>query len=159
MTGADGTTAGIGVYADNGQNLTLRRLTINGTNQGYGIRGNSVNNFTLEYSTVNGTDGTTVALAPPEGAGEGSVYFGNTTTTGMTGTGVITNCILSGGRSRNFSLINSSGTLNRLTVTGSTFGLVQDFIDAQRVFSVEGRPSATASGGTILNTTVTGSSF
>src|SRR6185369_17110272 len=72
---------------------------------------------------------------------------------------VITNCIISGGRSRNFSLINSSGTLNRLTVTGTTFGLVQDFIDAQRVFSVEGRPSATASGGTILNTTVTGSSF
>src|SRR6185369_15513078 len=72
---------------------------------------------------------------------------------------VITNCIISGGRSRNFSLINSSGTLNRLTVTGTTFGLVQDFIDAQRVFSVEGRPSATASGGTILNVTVTGSSF
>ena len=156
MTGADGTTAGIGVYADNVSNLSLRRLTINGTNQGYGIRGNSVNNFTLEYSTVNGTNGTSAALAPPEGAGEGAVYFGNTTTTGMTGTGVITNCIISGGRSRNFSLINSSGTLNRLTVTGSTFGLNQNFVDAQRSFSVEGRPSAA---GTILNTTVTGSTF
>jgi hypothetical protein len=156
MTGADGTTAGIGVFADNVSNLTLRRLTINGTNQGYGIRGNTVNNFTLEYSTVNGTNGTSAALAPPEGAGEGSVYFGNTTTTGMTGTGTITNCIISGGRSRNFSLINSSGTLNRLTVTGSTFGLNQNFIDAQRSFSVEGRPSAA---GTILNTTVTGSTF
>ena len=156
MTGADGATSGTGVYAENVQNLTLRRITINGTNQNFGIRGNSVNNFTLEYATVNGTNGTAAALAPPEGAGEGAVYFGNTTTTGMTGTGVITNCIISGGRSRNFSLINSSGSLNRLTVTGTTFGLVQNFVDAQRVFSVEGRPSA---GGTILNTTVTGSSF
>ena len=84
MTGADSTTAGIGVFADNVSNLTLRRMTINGTNQGFGIRGNRVNNFTLEYSTVNGTNGTSAALAPPEGAGEGSVYFGNTTTTGMT---------------------------------------------------------------------------
>jgi hypothetical protein len=74
----------------------------------------------------------------------------------MTGTGVITNCIISGGRSRNFSLINSSGTLNRLTVTGTTFGLNQNFVDAQRSFSVEGRPSAA---GTVLNTTVTGSTF
>jgi methionine-rich copper-binding protein CopC len=155
-TGADGATSGTGVYADNVQNLTLRRITINGTNQNFGIRGNSVNNFTLEYATVNGTNGTAAALAPPEGAGEGAVYFGNTTTTGMTGVGVITNCIISGGRSRTFSLINSSGSLNRLTVTGTTFGLVQNFIDAQRVFSVEGRPSAA---GTTLNVTVTGSSF
>jgi large repetitive protein len=155
-TGADGATSGTGVYADNVSNLSLRRLTINGTNQNFGIRGNSVNNFTLEYSTVNGTNGTNAALAPPEGAGEGAVYFGNTTTTGLTGTGVITNCIISGGRSRNFSVINSSGTLNRLTVTGSTFGLNQNFIDAQRSFSVEGRPSAA---GTIVNTTVTGSTF
>src|SRR6185369_8325076 len=155
-TGADGATSGTGVFADNVSNLSLRRLTINGTNQNFGIRGNSVNNFTLEYSTVNGTNGTSAALPPPEGAGEGSVYFGNTTTTGMTGTGVITNCIISGGRSRNFSLINSSGSLNRLTVTGTTFGLNQNFVDAQRSFSVEGRPSAS---GTVLNTTVTGSTF
>jgi Ca2+-binding RTX toxin-like protein len=155
-TGADGATSGTGVYADNVQNLTLRRMTINGTNQNFGIRGNSVNNFTLEYTTVNGTNGTAAALAPPEGAGEGAVYFGNTTTTGMTGVGTITNCLISGGRSRNFSLINSSGSLNRLTITGTTFGLVQNFIDAQRVFSVEGRPSV---GGTTVNVTVTGSSF
>ena len=155
-TGANGATSGAGVYAENVSNLSLRRLTINGTNQNFGIRGNQVNNFTLEYSTVNGTNGNSAALAPPEGAGEGSVYFGNTTTTGLTGTGTVTNCIISGGRSRNFSVINSSGTLNRLTVTGTTFGLNQNFIDAQRSFSVEGRPSAA---GTILNTTVTNSTF
>src|SRR6185503_8885927 len=80
MTGADGATSGIGVYAENVQNLTLRRMTINGTNQNFGIRGFSVNNFTLEYSTVNGTNGTSNV-----GIGEGAVYFGNGTTNGMTG--------------------------------------------------------------------------
>ena len=39
MSGADGTTAGTGVYLDNVQAVTLRRMTINGTNQNYGLRG------------------------------------------------------------------------------------------------------------------------
>src|SRR5262245_9211301 len=154
MTGADNTTNGIGVYAENVQNLTLRRLTVNGTNQGYGIRGLAVNNFTLEYATVNGTNGTAAALAPPNGAGEGSVYFGNDTSTGMTGTGTVTNCIIAGGRARNMSVINISGTLDRLTITGSQFGLNQNFIDASDSLSVESRNS-----GTVLNTTLRGSTF
>ena len=154
MTGADGSTAGIGVYAENVQNLSLRRLTINGTNQNFGIRGFSVNNFTLEYSTVNGTNGTAAGLPPPNGAGEGSVYFGNSTTNGMTGVGTVTNCIFAGGRARNFSVINTAGTLNRLTITGSQFGLNQNFIDAGDSLSMESRNP-----GTILNATVRGSTF
>src|SRR5262249_48175982 len=139
---------------ENVQNLTLRRMTINGTNQNYGIRGLAVNNFTLEYATVNGTNGNNAAPAIPNEAGEGSIYFGNDTTTGMTGTGVITNCNISGGRARNMSVINISGTLNRLTITGSTFGLNQNFIDASDSLSVESRNA-----GTVLNATVQANTF
>lgn len=159
-TGADGsTTTGVGIYLNNTRNVVLRRMTINGTNQNYGIRGFSVIGFTLEYATVNGTNGTAATLAAPENAGEGSIYFGNATSgaTGLTGTGTVTNCIISGGRSRNMSVINSGGTLNRLTITGTTFGLNQSFIDAtQSLAVIANRP---ASGTTTMNTTVTGSTF
>jgi methionine-rich copper-binding protein CopC len=154
-SGADNsTTTGIGIYLNNTANVVLRRMTINGTNQNFGIRGFAVNNFTLEFSTVNGTNGTNVAPAVPNGAGEGSIYFGNDTFTGMTGTGTITNCIIAGGRARNFSLINISGTLNRLVITGSNFGLNQSFIDATDNLSVESRNA-----GTVLNATVRGNTF
>jgi hypothetical protein len=154
MSGADGAVAGSGVYLDNASNVALRRMTINGTNQNFGIRGFRVNNFTLEYSTVNGTNGTSPSF---DNYGEGSVMFGDdasTTTNGMTGTGTITNCVFAGGRARNFSVVNTAGTLNRLTITGSTFGLNQNFLDAGSSLAVEARNA-----GTIVNVTVTGSTF
>src|SRR6185503_10668622 len=90
----------------------------------------------------------------PNGAGEGSVYFGNDTNTGITGTGTITNCVISGGRARNMSVINTSGTLNRLVITGSTFGLNQNFLDANDSLSMESRNA-----GTVFNATVRGNTF
>jgi uncharacterized repeat protein (TIGR01451 family) len=155
-SGADGSiTSGIGIYLNNVTNITLRRITINGTNQNYGIRGLSVNTFTLEYSTVAGTNGTAPTLGAPENNGEGSVYFGNTTTTGMTGTGTVTSCSISGGRGRNFQVTNSSGTLNRLTITGTAFGLNQAFNDANSSLAVEARTGSSP----VMNVTVTGSTF
>jgi hypothetical protein len=154
MTGADGATAGSGVYLENASNVALRRVTISGTNQNFGIRGFRVNNFTLQYSTVNGTNGTSASF---DNYGEGSVMFGDdasTTTNGMTGTGTVTNCIISGGRARNFSVVNTAGTLDRLTITGTTFGLNQNFVDAGSSLAVEARNA-----GTIANVTVTGSTF
>ena len=155
-SGADGNfTNGIGIYLNSTSNVVLRRMTINGTNQNYGIRGNLVNNFTLEYSTVNGTNGTAATRPSPENYGEGSVHFGNSTTTGMTGTGTVTNCVFAGGRARNFSVVNSSGTLNRLTITGCTFGLIQNFSDANSNLACEARKGSNPT----LNATVTGCSF
>ncbi len=110
-TGGDGATAGNGVYLSNTSGVTLRRMTINGTNQNHGIRGISSSNFTLEYSTVSGTNGTSIALD------EGSVNFDN-----LTGTAVITSCLIEGGFEENLNVVNTSGTLNRLVITGSTFG-------------------------------------
>jgi hypothetical protein len=151
MSGADGTTAGIGVYLENVQNITLRRVTINGTNQNFGIRGFRVNNFTLEYSTVNGLQGDSEAF---DNYGEGSVMFGDdasVNTNGMTGVGTVTSCLFAGGRARNFSVVNTAGTLNRLTITGSTFGLNGNGNSSS---AFEARNSLT-----VMNVTVTGSTF
>ncbi len=111
MTGADGATSGNGVYLENAANVTLRRIRINGTNQNHGIRGVNSSNFILEFSTVNGSNGTSAGLD------EGSVNFDN-----LTGTAAITSCLIEGGFEDNLNIINTSGTLNRLTISGSTFG-------------------------------------
>jgi uncharacterized repeat protein (TIGR01451 family) len=160
-SGADGSvTSGIGVYLNNASNVTLRRMTINGTNQNYGIRGFNVNTFTLEYATVAGTNGTVVSPGAPNTAGEGSICFGNDNTTGLTGTGTITNAVISGGRANNLLVQNSSGTLNRLTVTGTTFGLNQTSLDASnnpanQSMLVEAKTGSNP----VMNVTVTGSTF
>lgn len=154
-SGPDNSTSqGSGIYLNTTANVVLRRMTISGTHQNFGIRGFLVNNFTLEYSTVNGTLGTAASLASPENYGEGAVYFGNTTTNGMTGVGTITGCVFGGGRARNVSVVNTAGTLNRLTIANSSFGLNQNFVDANQSLAVEARNA-----GTTVNATVTGSTF
>lgn len=152
MNGADGAITGIGVYLNNAQNVTLQRMTINGTNQNFGIRGFSVNGFALEYSTVGGTNGTNGTI---DNYGEGSVYFGNATTTGLTGTGTVTNCNINGGRARNFSVVDTSGTLNRLTITGTTFGLTAAASDNDSL-AVEARNAGTVANVTVINSTFAG---
>ena len=150
-TGADGATAGSAIYLNNVQNITLRRITINGTNQNYAIRGNLVNGFTLEYSTVAGTNGTAASLAFPENYGEGSIYFGNVTTNGLSTSGTFTNNLISGGRARNVSIVNTVAGTTTLTFKGNTFGLNQNFSDANQSLAVEARNA-----GTIVNSTVGG---
>lgn len=110
-TGADGLTSGNGVYLESAGNVTLRRIRVNGTNQNHGIRGVNSSNFTLEFSTVTGTNGTSAALD------EGAVNFDN-----LTGTAAITSCIIEGGFEDNLNVINTSGVLNRMTISGTTFG-------------------------------------
>ena len=110
MSGADGAVAGNGVYLNNAQTVTLRRMTINGANENHGIRGLGSSNFTLEYSTVSGANGTSVGLD------EGSVVFDN-----LAGAAAITSSIIDGGLEDNLNIVNTSGTLN-LIITGSTFG-------------------------------------
>ena len=110
-SGGDGAVNGNGIYLNSTSNVVLRRMTINGTNQNFGIRGTNVNNFTLEFSKVTGTNGDNIALD------EGSINFDN-----LTGSAAITACLIDGGLEDNLNVVNTSGTLNRLTVSGSTFG-------------------------------------
>lgn len=111
-SGSDGSaTQGTGIYLNNTSNVVLRRMTISGTNQNFGIRGINSSNITLEYSTVTGTNGTDLATD------EGSVNFDN-----LTGSAAITSCVIEGGLEDNLNIVNTSGTLNQLTITGTTFG-------------------------------------
>jgi hypothetical protein len=148
--GADGsTTAGIGIFLRNTQNVVLRRMTINGTNQNYGIKGYGVNGFTLEYSTVAGTSGTNFNAAP-NNAGEGAIYFGDyTPTNGLTGAVNLTGNNVSGGAWNNVAIINSAGVAT-LTVKGNTFGSNGALPTGNTSLLVEARSGAT------INTTLGG---
>ena len=141
MSGADGAVAGRGVSLNNATNVTLRRMTINGTNQNFGIRGSSVVGFTLEYSTVGGTNGNNGAFD------EGSVRF-----TELTGSATVTNCNISGGFEDNFAVVNTSGTLNRITFNGTMFG-ANSTTDGSDGILVEGQNNA------VVNTTVQNGTF
>jgi Ca2+-binding RTX toxin-like protein len=110
-TGADGASAGNAIYLENAGNVTLRRIRVNGTNQNNGIRGLNSSNFTFEFSNITGTNGNSA------GQDEGSIKFDN-----LTGTAAITSCLIDGGFENNLYVVNASGTLNRLTISGSTFG-------------------------------------
>ncbi len=150
-SGADGSTStGIGIYLNNTRNVVLRRMNLSGALNNFGIKGLTVTNFTLEYSTVTGTLGNAASLAIPENYGEGGVYFGNETTTGLLGTGTFTKNSISGGRARNLSIVNTSGTAT-LTIKGNTFGLNQLFGDANQSLAIEARNS-----GTVINSVVGG---
>lgn len=149
-SGSDGATnAGIGIYLSDTKNVVLRRMTFPGTHQNYGILGYQVNNFTMEYCRLEGTYGTSVS-----GIGEGAVYFGNgSALNGVTGTGRVDSCAISGGRYDNFSSRNISGTLDRFTVNNSTFGHTQSS-GSNDSLAFESRNT-----GTIVRATVTGCTF
>jgi len=136
MNGADGGIPGTGIYLNNVRNITLRRMTLNGTKQNFGIRGYLVNGFILEYATVTGTNGTSPSLPAPENYGEGSVYLGNSATSGVSGTATFTNDVINGGRGRNLSIVNTASGSTTLTIKGCNFGAIQNFIDGGHSLAV-----------------------
>ena len=112
MVGADGGIPGNGIYLATTTNVSLAYMQIN-DHQNFGIFGNNVTNLTLDHVVVNGVNGTNAG-----GTGEGSVAF-----TGLQGSATVSNCNISGGLTDNFRVLNNSGqTLNRITVTATTFG-------------------------------------
>lgn len=102
----------------------------------FAIRGSSVVGFNLDNSVINGTNGDNGA------ANEGSIRF-----TELTGSATVTNCNISGGFEDNLAVINTSGTLNRLTVSGTTIG-ANSTTDGSDGILVEGQSTA------VVNVTV-----
>ena len=155
-TGSDGsTTTGIGIYLKNTRNVSLRRMQLNDF-ENHGIRGFAVTNFTLLDCVINGTNGTDPAL---DNYGEGCVYFGDdasAATTGLSGSCLMANCTFSGGRGRNVSVVNTAGSLNRLTITNCTFGLTQAFEDSGSSLAIEARNAGTVANVTVLNSVFSG---
>jgi hypothetical protein len=167
-SGTDGsTTQGIGIYLNNTRDVVLRRMSVTGVNQNFGIRGFGVTNFTLQYCTVgsptptnSGSIAANLQGTNNSSIGEGAIYFGNQTDgiLGLTGTASIDNCFISAGRTDNMQLSNGGGTLNRLSITNSTFGY--NFTTtpaANAALTVVARRAS--SGNTVLNSTVTGCTF
>ena len=153
-SGADAsTTTGIGIYLNSTKDVVLRRITINGTNANYGIRGNMVDGFTLEYSTVTGANGTNYN-SPPNNSGEGSIYFGDTATSGLSTTGTFTSNVVNGGDWRNVSIINTTAGTTTLTFKGNSFGLNLNNGRGNQSLAVEARTPA--SGTVTINSTVGG---
>jgi len=112
MVGGDGATAGSGIFLNKTNNVSLSWMQLNDF-QNFAIRGTSVSGFTLSNSVINGTNGNN-ASAP---FNEGSVSFSE-----LTGSVSITSTNISGGFADNFRVVNTTGTLNRITFTGDTFG-------------------------------------
>jgi uncharacterized repeat protein (TIGR01451 family) len=108
--GADGATAGIAVLLNNADEVTLRRMQIN-DHPNFAIRGTNVSNFNLEYSTVNGTNGTSDLVD------EGSVVFDE-----LTGSAGFVGSVVQGGVEDNIRVVNTAGTLDRITFSNTTVG-------------------------------------
>jgi VCBS repeat-containing protein len=112
-TGADGsTTGGIGIYLNNTSDVQLDRMALHDFDN-FAVRGLNVTGFTLGNSTVSGVNGNNAATP----FNEGSISFSN-----LLGSASIANSSISGGFADNLRVINTSGTLDRLTMTGDTIG-------------------------------------
>ncbi|MDX6704206.1 MAG: hypothetical protein QOI48_52, partial [Solirubrobacteraceae bacterium] len=145
-TGADdsGTTpAGSGIVLNNTLNPSLTRMWIH-DHSNYGIRGTNVAGFTLANSVINGANGTT-GTTPFD---DSSVWFDN-----LTGSPAVSDTYVSGGFEDNFRVVNTTGSLNRITFTADTFG-VSGSRPGNDAILLE--TSSTASQ---LQATVTGSTF
>ncbi|MGL4291515.1 MAG: hypothetical protein ACRCVA_34510, partial [Phreatobacter sp.] len=90
--------------------------------------GNAVNGFTLDHTIVNGTNGTSQG-----GVGEGDVYF-----TGLSGSAAVSNSTFTGAAYDGFHVFNNGETLNRLTITNSTFAVTNTGGNDALVFQATG---------------------
>jgi hypothetical protein len=114
-TGADNSTTtptGTGIVLNSTLSPSLTRMWIH-DNSNYAIRGTSVSGFTMANSVINGTNGDN-GTTPFD---DSSVWFDN-----LTGSASVTSSFVSGGFEDNFRVVNTSGNLNRLTMTSDTIG-------------------------------------
>jgi len=142
MVGADGAVAGSGIYLDNATNVSLSRMQLNGF-QNFAIRGLTVSGFTLANSVINGVNGNSAA------AREGSVSFAE-----LTGSASVTSTSISGGFVDNFRVVNTSGTLNRITFSSVTIG-ANSTTDGNDGILLEALTGAAVLNATIQNSTFT----
>ncbi|MDT7809010.1 MAG: hypothetical protein QOJ70_2823 [Acidobacteriota bacterium] len=142
-SGADGSTGGTGVRMVNANSVSLTLMRLN-DNPNFSVYGNNVNGFSLTNSFIHGINGTNAAV----GTEEGSVSFDN-----LLGSATISGCDIDGGKNDNIRVVNTSGTLNRLTVSNT----IIRFLDAtvgNDALHFEG-----FNAGTVMNLTVTGCTF
>jgi hypothetical protein len=131
--GADGDDGGVGISLNAvSAPVSFSRMQLNDFSN-YAIKGTGVSGgFSLVDSTVNGTNGNNDTLD------ESSIALAQ-----LSGAGDITRTNVSGGHEDNIQVVNTSGTLNRLRVSGpATLG-----------------PVATATGNDAINIAASGGIF
>jgi hypothetical protein len=106
----------------------------------HAILGATVNNFIFDHSVVSGTSGNSGIEAAIE-------------MTELTGSASMSNDNISGGYDDNVRVANSTGTLNRLTVSSTTIG-ANDAVGGNTALNLQ-----VVSGNPTFNVTVTGSTF
>ncbi|MEO8503276.1 MAG: Ig-like domain-containing protein [Acidobacteriota bacterium] len=131
---------GIGISLTSTLAPSFARMQLNDFSD-FAIRGNTVSGFTLTDSVINGVNGDN------DVANEGSVSFDE-----LTGSATLTNVNISGGWEDNVRLLNTTGTLNRLTITNCTIG-------ANSASFGNAALNLQAAGTAAVNVTVTGSTF
>ena len=142
------TPVGTGIVLKSTKGVSLTRMHL-ANNSNYAIRGDSVTGgFSLANSVLNGLNGTETPASAGSPYNESAIRF-----TELTGSNnSITNSAISGGVTDNLGVINSVGSLNRLTVQSSTFGNNSD-TQGNRSIDVVGTGTAT------VNVTVDSSIF
>jgi hypothetical protein len=132
--------AATGISLTSTRDVSLASMQLNDFTD-FAIRGSSVVNFTLNNTVISGINGSDPA------ADEGSVRF-----TELTGSATITNCNISGAVENNFTVVNTSGALNRITFANTTFG-ENSTATGDDALLIEGQNTA------VINTTVQNSFF
>lgn len=109
----NGTTAGTGVFLQDTQSISLANMQLNDFTN-FAIFGDNVVGLSIAGTVINGVNG------DDAGQSEGSVRFRN-----LTGSASITSSNISGALEHTFAVENSTGTLDRITIDGTTFGTHQ----------------------------------
>lgn len=132
-------TTGVGIFLRNTKNPSFAWMQLNDFSN-LGILGSTVTGLTLDHIITSGVNGSNTNV------NEAVMHFDN-----LTGSASITNSTIQGGISDNFSLINTSGTLNRITFNTVTFGPMDSGnTNGDDSLFIEARNSAT------INATVQG---
>ncbi|MBZ9963721.1 beta strand repeat-containing protein [Mesorhizobium sp. BR1-1-2] len=150
LTGSDASgqttsgTNGTGIFLRNAVNVSLTNMQLNDFTN-FAVYGNTVTNFTMTGMTISGVNGNSNAGNVEESA----VRFDN-----LLGSASITGSKISGGAYGNLAVWNTSGTLNRLTMSGNTFGLISSTLGNDNVdFTVYNNATANV---TLDNNTFSG---
>jgi len=138
--GSNGSENGVGIWLNQTQDVSLSFMQLNDFDN-FAIRGTDITNFALDNSTINGSNGNSAA------SDEGSVSFEN-----LFGSAHFTDSNISGGLENNIVVINDTGTLNPMFVTGMNIGANDTSLGNDGVL-VEAQGSAT------VNITVEDSTF
>ena len=139
----NGATTGVGVYLNSNRGTSLSWMQLNDFSNA-AISAFASSNLSLSNVVVSGASGDDVAVD------EGAVFLYN-----LTGTGAITGSTIGGGFENNLLLLNTSGTLDRMVVSGSTFNF-NNTTSGNNNILVESRNAGTTLKFTLASSTIKG---